>query len=336
MKPALLTIDHLYKRFNVAQGLFPKFSFKKARFVAQQAQVSAINGVSLEIGTGEVLCVVGESGSGKSTLARIVMGLLRPSSGTIKYCQQRIDHLSARQWMPYRKHMQMIFQNPYASLNPRMTVRQTLSEAIRFHFPALSRAEVNDKVVSTMLSVGMQPDWASRYPHEFSGGQKQRISIARALAVDPVLLVADEPVSALDVSVQAQILNLMMETREQHALTYLFITHDLSVVKHFGTRVVVMYLGSFCEIAPTKTLFSHPQHPYTRALISAIPTLTPHQTKPIPLFGEIPSALKLPAGCVFNRRCSYANQRCQSEKPELKPVGDHIYVACHGVEENRI
>src|SRR5690606_3815974 len=215
------------------------------------------------------LCVVGESGCGKSTVARTVMGLLSPSAGKIHYEGRRIDNLERKASLPYRRKMQMIFQNPYASLNPRMTIQQTLEEPIRFHHPEWSATEVRDKIHEVMHSVGIDPDWGSRFGHEFSGGQRQRMAIARALAVDPEFIVADEPISALDVSIQAQVLNLLMDAQESRGLTYLFITHDLAVVEHFGTRVAVMYLGRVCELADTKTLFATPRHPYTQALLIA-------------------------------------------------------------------
>ena len=289
----------------------------------------------LEVLKGESLCVVGESGCGKSTLARVVMGLIKPTQGEVLYQDKRIDNMSFNELLPYRKRMQMIFQNPYASLNPRMTVKQTLEEPISFHNPGLSEAEVNERVIRVTESVGVDPAWSSRYPHEFSGGQRQRISIARALAVDPEFIVADEPISALDVSIQAQVLNLLMEAREQRALTYLFITHDLAVVEHFGSRVAVMYLGTLCELAPTKKLFAAPRHPYTQALLSAIPKLNQSSSDYIKLKGEVPTPVNLPSGCVFHGRCVHANERCKQEIPKLKVYGD-ISVACHAVEENRI
>ncbi len=230
----------------------------------------------------------------------------------------------------------MIFQNPYASLNPRMTVQDTLEEPIRFHNPDNSTAEVQDKVGAVMASVGVDPMWGERYPHEFSGGQRQRISIARALAVDPEFIVADEPISALDVSIQAQVLNLLKDARDERALTYIFITHDLAVVEHFGTRVAVMYLGTLCEVAETRTLFSSPRHPYTQALLSAIPRLNQERPHHIKLKGEVPTPINLPSGCVFHGRCIHANERCQHEVPKLRELRDGTTVACHAVEEGRL
>ena len=229
----------------------------------------------------------------------------------------------------------MIFQNPYASLNPRMTIQQTLEEPLRFHHPDWKTPQVRDKVAEVMDSVGIDPEWGKRFGHEFSGGQRQRIAIARALAVDPEFIVADEPISALDVSIQAQVLNLLMDAQETHHLTYLFITHDLAVVEHFGTRVVVMYLGRVCEVAETHTLFSTPRHPYTQALLSAIPRLEDDRPDYIRLEGEVPTPVNLPSGCVFHGRCPHANDRCRREVPELI-AAESTRVACHGVEEGRL
>ncbi|MBL4906014.1 MAG: ATP-binding cassette domain-containing protein, partial [Sneathiella sp.] len=238
-----------------------------------QPVVKALNNVTLTVNKGEAFCLVGESGCGKSTLARTVIGLHSPNKGEIRYEGKRIDGLNTKDRQPYTRKMQMIFQNPYASLNPRMTVSQTLEEPLLIHAPHLSKGEMKDKVEQVMLSVGNDPAWGERYPHEFSGGQRQRISIARALMLDPEFVVADEPISALDVSIQAQVLNVMMDAQEARDLTYLFITHDLSVVEHFGSKVAVMYLGTVCELAETGTLFATPRHPYTQALLSAIPKI---------------------------------------------------------------
>ena len=267
----LVDIRGLGKKFDLTGSLLEQISFKNGRFQRKQEAVHAINGVNLQVFKGEALCVVGESGCGKSTVARTIMGLLSPTAGEVHYEGKRIDTLEGKALLPYRSKMQMIFQNPYASLNPRMTIQQTLEEPIHFHHPKWNKTDVLEKVQDVMQSVGIDPDWGSRFGHEFSGGQRQRIAIARALAVDPEFIVADEPISALDVSIQAQVLNLMMDAQESRNLTYLFITHDLAVVEHFGTRVAVMYLGRVCELAPTKALFATPRHPYTQALLSAIP-----------------------------------------------------------------
>ncbi|PHQ74499.1 MAG: ABC transporter ATP-binding protein [Marinobacter sp.] len=332
----LVDIRGLEKKFDLSGGLLEQISFKGGRFHRKQEAVHAINGVDLQVQKGEALCVVGESGCGKSTVARTVMGLLSPSAGEIHYDGQRIDHLDGKEVLPYRRKMQMIFQNPYASLNPRMTIQQTLEEPIRFHQPDASESQIRDKVQDVMESVGIDPDWGSRFGHEFSGGQRQRIAIARALAVDPEFIVADEPISALDVSIQAQVLNLMMEAQESRNLTYLFITHDLAVVEHFGTRVAVMYLGRVCELADTRTLFNTPRHPYTQALLSAIPKLEDDRPNHIRLQGEVPTPVELPSGCVFHGRCPYADDRCRQQIPQLIATDGGAQVACHAVEEGRL
>ncbi|KIC37751.1 ABC transporter ATP-binding protein [Leisingera sp. ANG-M7] len=332
----LLEIKNLEKRFDLDQGFLETLKFKQGKIVRESRSVHAVNNISLEARKGEALCVVGESGCGKSTVARLVAGLLTPSAGEIHYGGQRIDNLSRSGMQPLRKKIQMIFQNPYASLNPRMTIRQALEEPVRHHYPNASAAEVRDKVTEVMLSVGVDPSWAKRYPHEFSGGQRQRIAIARALTVDPEFIIADEPISALDVSIQAQVLNLMLEAKESRGLTYLFITHDLSVVEHFGTRVAVLYLGSVCEVADTATLFSNPKHPYTRALLSAVPQLKDDRPNHIRLKGEIPTPINLPKGCPFQSRCAFADARCKSEKPKAIHQPDGSMVACHAVEEDRL
>ena len=332
----LVDIRDLEKKFDLSGGFLEQISFKNGRFQRKQEAVHAINGVSLQVFKGEALCVVGESGCGKSTVARTIMGLLSPTAGEVHYEGKRIDTLEGKALLPYRRKMQMIFQNPYASLNPRMTIQQTLEEPVHFHHPKWRKADVLNKVQEVMQSVGIDPDWGSRFGHEFSGGQRQRIAIARALAVDPEFLVADEPISALDVSIQAQVLNLMMDAQESRNLTYLFITHDLAVVEHFGTRVAVMYLGRVCELAPTKALFAAPRHPYTQALLSAIPRLEDGRPNYIRLQGEVPTPVNLPSGCVFHGRCPYANDRCRQEIPELFATDDGGQVACHGVEEGRL
>jgi len=332
----LVKIRGLSKWFPLTKGFLEQLHFEGGKLVRKRESVKAINGVDLDVKRGEALCVVGESGCGKSTVARVVMGLLEPTAGSIEYDGQRIDDLSAERLMPYRRRMQMIFQNPYASLNPRLTVKQALEEPMRFHNPGIGNGELKDKVQDVMDSVGVDPSWRERFPHEFSGGQRQRVSIARALMVDPEFIVADEPISALDVSIQAQVLNLMMDAMEQRNLTYMFITHDLSVVEHFGTRVAVMYLGSLCELAPTRTLFETPRHPYTKALISAIPKLNRDRPAHIKLIGEVPTPIDLPSGCFFHNRCVYANDRCRVEKPELHSVDGGCRVACHGVQEGRV
>jgi peptide/nickel transport system ATP-binding protein len=332
----LLTVKNLVKHFDISGGLLDQLAMEKGRIVRRRTTVKAVNDVSFSIRPRETLGVVGESGCGKSTLARAVLGLYPPNSGEIYYKNNRIDNLTSQKMLPFRKKMQMIFQDPYASLNPRMTVKRTLEEPAFFHNKSITSGEVKDKVDEVMLQVGVEPSWANRYPHEFSGGQRQRISIARALMVDPEFIVADEPVSALDVSIQAQILNLLMEAQEKRGLTYLFITHDLSVVEHASTRVAVMYLGTICELGPTRELYQLPYHPYTKALLSAIPELGRQKAKHIKLKGEVPTPIDLPTGCVFHGRCLFTNDRCINEIPQLIQLDSGTQVACHGVEEGRL
>ena len=335
-KNGLLAVANLVKHFDISGGLLEQLAWDNWRIVRRKTTVKALNDVSLTIMPRETLGVVGESGCGKSTLARAVLGLYPPNSGEIYYQNNRIDNLAPQKMLPFRKKMQMIFQDPYASLNPRMTVKKTLEEPVYFHNKSITSQEVEDKVAEVMLQVGVEPSWATRYPHEFSGGQRQRISIARALMVDPEFIVADEPVSALDVSIQAQILNLLMAAQEKRGLTYLFITHDLSVVRHISTRVAVMYLGTICELASTKTLYEQPRHPYSQALLSAIPKLGVQKPMHLKLKGEVPTPINLPSGCVFHGRCIYANERCVQEIPRLMKLDSGAYVSCHGVEEKRI
>ena len=330
----LLTVKNLVKHFDISGGFLDQLRFEKGKIVRKKTFVQAVNGVSFSIKKGETLSVVGESGCGKSTLARTILRLYDPNSGNIKYDNQHIEGLNSVKMLPYRRRMQMIFQDPYASLNPRMTVTRILEEPVIFHNKGIKSAEVKDKVAEVMNQVGVDPKWADRYPHEFSGGQRQRISIARALMVDPEFIFADEPVSALDVSIQAQILNLMMDAQDQRKLTYLFITHDLSVVEHISTRVAVMYLGSLCEVAPVKELFESPKHPYTQALLSAIPKLGVKGSKHIKLVGEVPTPINLPTGCVFHGRCSHAKDICHQEIPTVESLGTDMSAACHGIKEN--
>ncbi len=332
----LLSIKNVVKHFDISGGFLDRLQFEQGRITQKYTVVKAVNDVTLEVLAGETLCVVGESGCGKSTLGRTVIGLYSPNSGEIHYRGKRIDHLKYNERNPYRSKMQMVFQDPYASLNPRMKVRQILEEPVRFHKPKLSQAEVKEWVAEVMQSVGIDPQWQDRYPHEFSGGQRQRISIARALVVDPEFVVADEPISALDVSIQAQVLNLLMDAQEERKLAYFFITHDLSVVQHVGTHVAVMYLGTLCELSETKRLFEAPRHPYTQALLSAIPRLDTTRPKHIKLQGEVPTPINLPSGCVFHGRCPHANERCKQEIPKLLPTDSGTQVACHAVEEKRI
>ena len=330
---SLVSVRSLYKIFDISGGLLDQLTWQNGRVQRQKTLVRALTNVSFEIKPGETLSVVGESGCGKSTLGRTVIGLHQPNSGEVYYHNKRIDTLSPKQMLPFRRRMQMVFQDPYASLNPRKRVIKILEEPLSFHFPQLSYGERKDRLADVMLQVGGDPQWLNRLPHEFSGGQRQRISIARALVVDPEFIVADEPISALDVSIQAQILNLMLDAQEERGLTYLFIAHDLSVVEHISTRVAVMYLGTICELAESADLFASPRHPYTQALLSAIPRLGKKRKGHVKLQGEVPTPINLPPGCVFHRRCRFARDICGQEFPELIFQSDGRLVACHGVRE---
>ena len=332
----LIEVKKIYKHFDISGGFLEQLKFKNGKLVKEKTLVKALNNVNFNIEKGKTFSVVGESGCGKSTLGRTIMGLYEPDSGEIYYKGDRIDNLSHAQMLPYRKKMQMVFQDPYASLNPRKSIKQTLEEPLKFHNPSMTSAEIKDKIEEVMLQVGSDPLWITRMPHEFSGGQRQRISIARALVVDPEFIVADEPISALDVSIQAQILNLLMDAQEQRNLTYLFVAHDLSVVKHISNIVMVMYLGTVCEIAAAKELFENPKHPYTQALLSSIPKLGEKKSKHIKLKGEVPTPINLPTGCVFHGRCPHANDRCRNEIPMLKKLDSNCSVACHLVNEGKL
>lgn len=324
----LLSTKDVDKHFDISGGFLEQLKWREGKIQRRKTIVQAVNRVSFEIAEGETLSVVGESGCGKSTLARTIIGIYPPNTGEIYYRGERIDRLGPEKMRPFRTKMQMVFQDPYASLNPRMKVRETLEEPIRFHYGSVSNGEVKDRVAEVMEQVGVDPGWADRYPHEFSGGQRQRISIARALVVNPEFVIADEPISALDVSIQAQILNLLMDAQEERGLTYLFISHDLSVVRHISTRVAVMYLGTMCELTKTDELFTSPIHPYTEALLSAIPRLGGEGFEHIKFSGEIPSPISPPPGCRYHTRCRYAQEICRREEPELKEIKPGRYAAC--------
>ncbi|MCA3276394.1 MAG: ATP-binding cassette domain-containing protein [Roseomonas sp.] len=292
----------------------------------------AVDGVSLAVPKGRTLSLVGESGCGKSTVARLAVGLYRPSAGQVMFDGR--DLAEARAASDQRRRMQMIFQDPYASLNPRWRVGDIIAEPIRAFGLLPDRAAQEARVAELLTQVGLSPLDGHKFPHEFSGGQRQRISIARALSSNPEFLVCDEPTSALDVSVQAQILNLMKELQSRMGLTYLFISHNLAVVRQVSDQIGVMYLGRIAELAPAESLFRRPRHPYTRALMEAIPDLDMTGRARIPVGGEVPSPITPPTGCAFHPRCPLAGPRCKAERPELKPAGDAM-VACHAVEEGR-
>jgi peptide/nickel transport system ATP-binding protein len=311
-------------------GLTRHFPLPKSGFLDQPRVLRALDDVDLVVRTGETVGLVGESGSGKSTLARLVMRLDTPTAGTIRFAGQDIGSSGQAAIRPLRRRLQMIFQDPYASLNPRMTVRQILEGPILLHRLAPDTAALRRRVTELLDLVGLPSAAMERYPHEFSGGQRQRISIARALAVEPDFIVGDEPISALDVNIQAQILNLMIGLQERLGLTYLFIAHDLAVVRHISDRIYVLYLGKVMEMAPAEVLFVRPLHPYTNTLISAVPVPEVGKARRrIMLSGEVPSAVDPPSGCRFRTRCPAAAPRCAAEPPPLTEVEPRHFVACH-------
>ncbi len=320
----LLEIKNLKKYFPVKEGVFRR----------TVAHVKAVDDITFHIKKGETLGLVGESGCGKSTAGRTILRLLEATAGEIWFEGKNLVDLDKKELREMRKEMQIIFQDPYASLNPRMTVADIVGEPIDIHNLASSKKERNEKVADILDTVGLGPEYMKRYPHEFSGGQRQRIGVARALAVDPSLIIADEPVSALDVSIQAQVINLMQDLQKDFDLTYLFIAHDLSVVKHISDRVAVMYLGKLVEVADKKELFDDPKHPYTQSLLSAIPVADPtYETERIILEGDVPSPVDPPSGCRFHPRCPYAMDICSEVEPEFKDYGDEHFAACHLLED---
>lgn len=311
----LLRAEHLYKTYETG---------KKGR------EVHAVSDVSLEIYKGETLALVGESGCGKSTLGRTLIHMLPATAGSVIYKDMDIAAMSDKQFKPYRRKMQMIFQDPYASLDPRMTVRDIIAEPLETYKICESREKTTEAVLRLMEAVGIPGEFLNRYPHQFSGGQRQRIGIARAIALRPELIICDEPVSALDVSVQSQVLNLLKDIQKDYDLTYLFIGHDLSVVNFMADRVCVMFLGCICEVADKDELYAKPLHPYSEFLLDAIPIADPHRRdrKRKVISGEIPSPMDLPKGCCFCTRCPYATEECRSIRPELRNIGGRK-VACH-------
>jgi len=321
MNAPLLQVKNLVKHFPVKGGLLQR----------EVGKVHAVDGLSFDLTAGETLGVVGESGCGKSTMGRCLLRLIEPTSGEVWFEGKNVTAMGKSDLRAMARDMQIIFQDPYASLNPRMTVAAIIGEALTIHKLAPTKEAYQARIVELLETVGLSADHMRRYPHEFSGGQRQRIGIARALAVNPKLVVCDEAVSALDVSIQAQVINLLEDLQEQFGLTYIFIAHDLSVVEHISDRVAVMYLGRIVEIAPARDLYITPRHPYTEALLSAVPIPDPTvKRKRIMLQGDVPSPINPPTGCHFHTRCPKAQHpRCSTEKPQLQQAADGHWVACH-------
>ena len=325
MSDTILTARGLKKHFKTSGG-----------GLAKGATVKAVDDVSFDVRRGETFAIVGESGCGKSTLARLLMRLLTPTEGDVQFDGADVRSLSGRDLTALRRDMQFIFQDPFSSLNPRMSVGKLVGEPLETHFPQMSATERRGKVAELLAKVGLRPEHAERYPHEFSGGQRQRIGIARGLASAPKLVIGDEPVSALDVSVQAQVINLLGDLRDELGLTLVIIAHDLAVIRHMSDRVAVMYLGQIVEQGDVDTVYNHPRHPYTRALLSAIPVAAHGARTPqTALEGEMPSPANPPAGCRFHTRCPFAKERCASEPPSLRETraSEGHVAACHYFEE---
>ncbi len=319
----LLKVENLKVHFPVHKGVL---------FQKQVATVRAVDGVSFALKRGETLGLVGESGCGKSTTGLAVLCMLEPTDGRIEFEGQDITHYGKAEMRPLRRRMQMVYQDPFGSLNPRMKVRDIIAEPLEVHGIAHDRGALQDKIAELMRTVGLLPEMADRYPHEFSGGQRQRIGIARALALEPSLIICDEPVSALDVSIQAQVVNVFVELQRRLGLAYLFIAHDLAVVRHVSDRIAVMYLGRIVEVADRDAIYRRPLHPYTQALLAAVPVADPvveAARQRIPVTGEVPSAMNPPSGCAFHTRCPLANERCRSEAPALRDIDNSHTIACH-------
>jgi len=322
----LLEVQNLVKHFPVLGGVFSR----------PVGWVKAVDDVTFHIFEGETFGLVGESGSGKTTVGKTIIRLIEPTKGNIIFDGKNITKLPESKLRPIRREMQIIFQDPYGSLNPRMPIGEIIREPLLVHGIG-DKKEQEERVVEIMKLVGLRPEYLRRYPHEFSGGQRQRIGIARAIVLNPKLVVADEPVSALDASIQAQVLNLLLELQQKLALTYLLVAHNLAVVRHISDRIGVMYLGKLMEVAETKELFTHPLHPYTQALLSAIPVPDPEVKKErILLQGDIPSPINPPSGCRFRTRCRFAKDICAEKEPPLVDVGGGHYVACHFVKEGKV
>ena len=320
----IMQVENLKVHFDVSsEGDMPWTKRKK---------LQAVNGVSFELKSGETLGIVGESGCGKSTLARAIISMVPAETGRVLWFGKDLLALQKTEMRKHRKEIQMIFQDPLASLNPRMTIGEIIAEPLKTHYPKTSKADIKARVEDVMNKVGLLENLINRYPHEFSGGQCQRIGIARALILKPKLIICDEPVSALDVSIQAQVINLLMDLQKEMDLTLIFIAHDLSIVKHISTKIMVLYLGNMVELAKSEDIYNHPRHPYTQALISAVPIPDPKIEKNKDLIlieGDLPSPINPPSGCVFRTRCKKAQDICSQEKPELKEAASSHEVACH-------
>jgi len=316
---ALLEVRNLIKHFPIRKGVFSRVS----------GHVHAVDDISFSIAEGETLGLVGESGCGKSTTGKVILRLIEPTSGAVLWRGQRIDRLRGSPMRALRRELQAVFQDPYSSLNPRMRAVDIVAEPIR-NFETAGEDELRERVAALLERVGLRRDQMIKYPYEFSGGQRQRLGIARALAPKPRLIVCDEPVSALDVSVQAQVINLLMDLQDELKISYLFVAHDLAVVEHISHRVAVMYLGKIVELTDKRSLFANPQHPYTEALLAAVPVPDPKiQRKRVILSGDVPSPIKPPSGCRFHTRCPYVFERCRSEEPQMKQVRSGHWAACH-------